>query len=146
MIIVQLIYISTIVGTPITQIENFVEEARVRNAARDITSLMLVTEKCYIHCIEGSRKVVSDLYNTISQDPRHEHCTILRLNEMSRREFSDFSAEISLLSDFGADEVNTICDPRTIDTFTITSAAAMSLLRRVAAHHRADQIHLNLSY
>jgi hypothetical protein len=146
MIIVQLIYISTIVGTPISQIPNFVESARERNKIRDITSLMLVTEKCYIHCIEGSRLVVSDLYNKISNDPRHSQCTILRLNEMSRREFSNFSAEISVLSEFGEAEVNTICDPRTIDPFTITSSAAMSLLRRVAAHHHADKIESNLSY
>jgi len=146
MIIVQLIYISAIVGTGIDNIENFAKEMRERNSSRDITSVVLITDKCYIHCIEGSRLVVSELFHKISSDPRHCRCTVLRLNEMAKREFSDFASEISRLSDFGIDEVNTICDPRTIDPFTITSSAAMSLLRRVAAHRRADIARAPLAY
>jgi hypothetical protein len=138
--VVQLIYISHFVGPTIAEDEKFIEGARTRNAASNITSIMLITEYCYIHCIEGERDVVSGLFIKIAQDPRHKDATILRFNEVSKREFSDFSAEISELRDFNiADNCNTIC-PDLLDIPTITSAKAMSLLRRVAAHHRANKI------
>ena len=144
--IVQLIYISYSIGTTIDKIENFTEGARERNIKQGITSIMLITDSCYIHCIEGERDVVSNLFVKITKDPRHRGATILRFNEMPKREFGDFNAVISKLSDFDTPECNTVCPLMNMDPSTITSAKAMNLLRRVAAHHRADQIHSNLAY
>ena len=139
--IVQLIYISHSIGDAIDTDEKFLEGVRARNAARGITSIMLVTESCYIHCIEGERDIVSSLFLKISQDPRHKNATILRFNEIKNREFSDFSAAISRLSKFNLnDSYNTVCPSMQIDITSITSAKAMTLLRRVAAHYRANQI------
>jgi hypothetical protein len=102
---------------------------------------MLITESCYIHCIEGERDIVSSLFLKIAQDPRHSDATILRFNETQKREFNDFSAAISRLSDFNiSNDYNTVHPTMHIDITSITSAKAMTLLRRVAAHHRANKI------
>ena len=144
--IVQLIYISYSVGDTIDQDFHFIEGVRERNTRRGITSIMLITESCYIHCIEGERNEVSNLFVKIAQDTRHHGATILRFSEMPKREFGDFSGAISRLSDFDTAEYNTVCPSMQIDPTSITSAKAMNLLRRVAAHYRADQNSSNLSY
>ena len=137
--VVQLIYISTPVGTTIDKIDNFMMGASERNIIKNITSIILVTPMHYIHCIEGDRHEVSKLYNKLVNDPRHTDCTILRLNEMPHREFSEFSAEISNLTEFDTDSINTVCLAGHINPCTITSSHAMTLLRRVAAHKRANR-------
>ena len=139
--VVQLIYISTIIGHAVITDDQFIIGARLRNTARGITSVMLVTDSCYVHCIEGEREIVSDLFIKIAQDTRHKNQTILRFNEVQKREFGDFSAAISELSEFNVnDNYNTVWPAIEIDITSITSAQAMSLLRRVAAHYRANQI------
>ena len=136
--IVQLVYISTPIGKKIDEIENFISSARERNAKKGISSIMLITECAYLHCIEGERAAVSELYNKICNDTRHSHCTILRFNELPKREFDDFHATVYRLSSFDTLGVNTVCPVSIIDLHTISAARAMTLLRRTAAHYRAD--------
>lgn len=144
--VVQLIYISSIIGIDVIGDDKFMEGVRARNASRGITSVMLVTDSCYVHCIEGERDVVSSLFIKIAQDPRHTNQTILRFSEVQKREFGDFFAAISKLSEFNvSNNYNTVCPAMQVDPLSITSAKAMSLLRRVAAHHRANQIDQNLT-
>lgn len=138
--IVQLIYISVSHGITVDKIENFFESARQRNAEIDLASILLITDTCYIHCLEGSRADVSKKYNKISQDARHSGCTILRFNDIAHREFSDFNAEFVRLSEFDNIEIDTICPDGTIDPHSITPLMAVTLIRRVAAHIRADRL------
>jgi tRNA U34 5-carboxymethylaminomethyl modifying enzyme MnmG/GidA len=134
--LVQLIYISTIVGITIDQIENYIDRARIRNLATGLAGIVMITDKNYIHYIEGERCDVSDKYNEmISFNHLHTKCTILRFNEISKREFPDFVAEYAKLSDISKEELSKL---PAAEPAVITAASAMSYIRRVAAHHRAD--------
>jgi hypothetical protein len=134
--LVQLIYISTIVGITIDQIENYIDRARIRNLASGLAGIVMITDRNYIHYIEGERGDVSDKYNEmVSFNHLHTKCTILRFNEIAKREFPDFIAEYGKLSDISKEELAKLCPP---DPFTITAATAMTFIRRVAAHHRVD--------
>lgn len=142
--LVQLIYISTIVGITIDLIENYIDSARLRNLRSGLAGIVLITDRYYIHYIEGERADVGDKYNEmVSFSHLHTKCTILRFNEIAKREFPDFSAEYAMLSDVAKSDISRVCP---IDPETMTSARAMSLIRRTAAHYRADQIHQNLAY
>ena len=135
--LVQLIYISTIVGVTIDLIENYIDGARLRNLRTGLAGILMITDKYYIHYIEGERADVSDKYNEmVSFSHLHMKCTILRFNEIAKREFPDFSAEYTKLSDIAKNEMDRVAP---IDPLTMTSAKAMSIIRRAAAHHRAER-------
>ena len=137
--LVQLIYISAIVDDSIDRMREFISTTRENNSKNSITSIILSFDRHYLHCIEGERNAVSELFADVSHNSHHSLCTIVRFNEVSRREFPDFSTEISNFSDFATNGVNTICPIDVANTDTISSASAMSLLRRVAAHTRAER-------
>ena len=139
--IVQLLYVSTKVGMSVDQTDEYLAGARARNIARDITGLVLITDLFYIHCIEGERDIINKLFLEICKDPRHKNQCILRYNNVREREFSEFSAEISLLSDFETKGLNALCGTESDDMTAITPILAMSLIRRLAAHHRAKIKH-----
>ena len=135
--LVQLVYISTIVGITIDLIENYIDAARLRNLRSGLAGIVLITDKYYIHYIEGERADVSDKYSEmVSFSHLHTKCTILRFNEIAKREFPDFLAEYATLSDVAKNDLSKMCP---IDSETMTSAKAMALIRLVAAHHRAER-------
>ena len=137
--LVQLVYISTCVGNQIDMDPEMFNAARARNIDRGIASVVLSNNIYYIHSIEGERDAVNKLYSTILRDTKHKNCIILRYLEISKKDFEDFSVAFARLSDFDTTDGNTVGSTITIDPETITSSIAMSLLRRVAAHHYAHE-------
>ena len=131
----QLIYISTIVGKTFDQMEDLREVARLRNIADNICGLLLITDNYYIHYIEGDRSAVNSKYREVSHYPLHTQCTILRFVEIPKREFPDLISTYVKLSDMAKEELSKLDK---IDPETIASATALSYIRRMVAHHRAD--------
>lgn len=134
--LVQLIYISTIVGVTFDQMEGLRETARLRNIADGICGLLLITDNNYIHYIEGERSAVIAKYEEVSHYSLHKQCTLLRFIEIPKREFPDFVSTYVKLSDIAKEDLAKLDK---IDPSTITSATALSYIRRMVAHHRADR-------
>ena len=134
--LVQLIYISTIVGVTIDQIENYIDSARIRNLGAGLAGLLLIADKHYIHYIEGERTEVSSKYYDVSTSAHQSKCIILKFSEITKREFPDFIAEYAKLSDMAKSELSKLGP---LDPEKITSATAMAYIRRVAAHHRVER-------
>lgn len=135
--IVQLLYMSRRIGPGVHESDDYITMARARNAELGITGLVLITDIFYLHCLEGERSVVSELYLKITDDPRHTDQVILRYSTLKEREFPEFSAEYALLTDFDNRDINTLCGTMAEDLHTVNSSQAKSLIRRLAAHLRA---------
>ena len=132
--LVQLLYISLHEGKTIENMDAFMAAARARNKKVGISSILLGTEKYYIHLIEGRRVNVNELYSRISNDPKHSNCTLIRYVDVKAREFSEWSAEYVAFSEFDAGDMNLLLPAGIIDINTITSAKAVTMLRRIHAH------------
>ena len=131
--LVQLLYISDHDGTIIPDIGNFMIDMRERNTEAHLSSILLSTDKNYIHLIEGSRIAVNGLYNKISKDVKHCNCTILRYIDIRTREFSQWKAEHVSMSSFRVDNIN-LLSSIDVHSDSITSAQAVTMIRRIHAH------------
>lgn len=115
-------------------LSKFMQESRERNAEEDLTSILLSTDKFYLHLIEGRRAKVNTLYNKINKDPKHFDCTIIRYVEIKKREFAEWHAEHVDVSEFIIGNMNLLLPNGDIDINTILSSQAVTMIRRIHAH------------
>jgi hypothetical protein len=132
--LIQLLYISKHNGTTINNLDNFMAANRTRNKANNLTSILLSTDKYYLHLLEGTRISVNALYNRISRDEKHYDCTILRYIEIKSREFDQWSAEHVSMNDFISDGFNLLFPRGEIHIDTLSATQAVTIIRRIHAH------------
>jgi hypothetical protein len=90
--LVRLMYGSQSRDLSYDQIEQIVAGARVFNAARDITGVLLMGDGRFLQCLEGGRAAVSDLYHhRILRDPRHTDVQLISLTTIPSRDFSGWA-------------------------------------------------------
>jgi len=134
--LIGFLYVAEISEVAIGQADHFVELVQSETREASIGSIALLCKNYYIHYMEGDRAAVNNRYCELLQFKDYIHCTILRCVEMYKCEFPDFVLKYANLSDIAKDELDIL---GTIDPATISSATAMTLIRRSAAHHRYDE-------
>ena len=73
------------------------EQARVRNARRDITGCLLFRDGVFIQLLEGSRIEVDMVFASISRDPRHHRVTVLVDEPITTRAFAQWAMAFRIL-------------------------------------------------
>lgn len=71
-------------------LDDILETARERNRRDNITGVLFFTTDFFLQCLEGSRKVVNDLYNELVTDSRHTDLVLLSYDDIDDRMFSDW--------------------------------------------------------
>jgi len=61
------------------------------NTAKGLTGMLLFGNGTFLQSIEGERAIVDPLIERISQDPRHRNVNILRRDEITERQYSEWS-------------------------------------------------------
>jgi hypothetical protein len=61
------------------------------NTAKGLTGMLLFGNGTFLQSIEGEAKVVDPLIERISKDPRHRDIKIVRRDEITERQYSDWS-------------------------------------------------------
>jgi hypothetical protein len=87
----QIIYIST--AQPMLTEDVLLEllsESQKRNAAREITGLLLLSDGNIIQIIEGPEDAAKALYEKISRDPRHRGVTLMTSRDIEARDFPNY--------------------------------------------------------
>ena len=72
-------------------VAEIVRNARIANAANDITGLLIFDGMRYSQQIEGPQKAVLTLMERIRVDPRHVNVEILHHASLAKRRFRTFS-------------------------------------------------------
>lgn len=95
-----LVYVSS-ARKPFTKPElvDLLTRARANNSRLGITGMLLYKDGNFIQILEGDRQEVENLYNIISQDPRHHDIIILDQGLSSERQFAEWSMGFRDLSD-----------------------------------------------
>jgi len=72
-------------------LDSILEHSRKKNPALGVTGILCVSENLFIQLIEGGRDEISNLYNTIARDHRHEQVRLLDYEEVDRRQFGNWA-------------------------------------------------------
>lgn len=93
--LIQLLYASEAVGVlPYGSLVGIMSHAQVQNPARGITGLLCYGSGQFLQALEGEREAVTALYHQIALDPRHDHCHLLSVTEIARRDFAEWSMKV----------------------------------------------------
>ncbi len=79
--------------------QSILETARRKNAAADITGMLLFGDGTFIQVLEGPRTAVDELLAVISADPRHTDVELLYDEMIDERAFSDWSMAYRVLTE-----------------------------------------------
>jgi Sensors of blue-light using FAD len=98
--LVRLVYASRLVA-PLSKsaTQQILSVADRHNSDQEITGYLCLSSLYALQCLEGPRDAVNSLYNRITNDDRHDTCTLLRYVEPWRRLFPGwhmgYSSELS---------------------------------------------------
>lgn len=99
-----LIYVSHAAdGLKSSDLHDILNKARQNNTTLGITGLLLYKNHRFMQLIEGREAVVRDLYQKISQDPRHRDLIVLQEGSEPKRQFPQWSMAFRDLNASGED-------------------------------------------
>lgn len=114
-----LIYLSTssIYFNPDT-LEDMLTDFRERNAAEEITGVLLYNYGQFLQFIEGSDKAVNKLIKKIEKDKRHHSLVILETGQLTERVFPDWSMSYRDISHVMTTNDESFADALPLQLFT----------------------------
>lgn len=74
-----------------TSVKAILTSARRHNHANQVSGLLCFNQHCFLQCLEGPRAIVSQTYERILADDRHEAAEIISFHYVPRREFDDWN-------------------------------------------------------
>ena len=90
--LVRLVYASRAKATLTpAQFDDILAVSRRNNQANGITGVLCTNTFIFLQMLEGGRKEVSETYNRIASDPRHQDVQLLHFEEIMSRKFADWS-------------------------------------------------------
>lgn len=97
---IQLVYVSSAIH-PFSNAElvELLKKARARNAAINVTGMLLYNDGNFIQALEGEEAAVRQLYARISADPRHRGTEVVIDEVIPERTFAEWSMGFRDLSD-----------------------------------------------
>lgn len=96
----EVLYVSTLAPeAPLSVVGDIAAKARLANAERDITGLLVFDGMRFCQQLEGGRKQVLALLERIRQDTRHINLQILHHGELAVRRFRRFSLGYCMVED-----------------------------------------------
>jgi hypothetical protein len=139
--LVQLIYVSTPKLGNREVINAELPKFQERNKLAGLGGMIWSHEHFILQLLEGERDKVNAIYRRIACDKRHENITLVRYNDVRQAEFTEWNfAVIDADPNYAhhdctdcTDFLATLIPDPTVVASTITSSAAMSIIRKAAA-------------
>ena len=90
--LLQIIYASA-ASRPLTarELADILATARRRNAAADISGMLVYNDGSFLQVLEGPEANVAALFAKIERDPRHANVKVLFRDRIAAKEFADWS-------------------------------------------------------
>jgi len=90
--LVHCIYCSaTTTDMNLEELQSLLDECRRKNAAAEITGILLYQNRSFFQVLEGQRSVVDTLYEKISEDKRHRRVTKVIVEPIEERAFKEWT-------------------------------------------------------
>ncbi len=91
MVLVRLIYCSTVNGIGDKEIDAIMDISRANNALDNITGALIYDGRHFLQCLEGSRPNVSKRFLIISRDIRHKDIELIDFSVITQRRFPQWA-------------------------------------------------------
>ncbi|MCW8929166.1 MAG: BLUF domain-containing protein [Gammaproteobacteria bacterium] len=104
--IIHLIYISSATSWPSeNDLKELLQQSRARNLRQNITGMLLYDNATYMQVLEGSKEDVHEIYNSILKDSRNNGNVTLVEEEISKRNFPNWSMGFKNLKSCSPEEL-----------------------------------------
>ena len=131
---IRLLYASRASKTLSPQaIESILEVSRKKNIERGVTGVLCYSSDVFLQVLEGGRGPVSQLYNLIAQDPRHDQVTLLHFEEITERRFAGWTMGQVNLTKINQSLLLKYSERPILDPFSLSGKVSMSLLDELIA-------------
>lgn len=133
--LVRLLYASRAVA-PLTAeiVESILEQSRWHNIPAGITGMLCYSDDLFIQVLEGSRQNVSEVYNKIVRDTRHNEVQLLIFEEIAERRFSNWTMGQVNLAKVNPSVLLKYSEKPAIDPFATSGRATLALLDELIAN------------
>lgn len=113
-------------------IQEILVSSRVNNKNRNITGLLMYSDRYFFQCLEGERKEVNKTYVNILSDSRHSKCTISSYTQVTSRLFPVWAMEQVKFSGVNNALVNKYSESGLFQPHEFSPAQAEAFLADVA--------------
>jgi hypothetical protein len=124
--LVRLLYVSQAVGPITTSVtSSILDLSSQSNKNEDITGVLCQGTGLYMQVLEGPRGSVNRLFAKIMADKRHEHIELLSMEDITHREFGQWSMALVHLS---KDDPMVKMKHPEFDPYSASSSEALKLM------------------
>ncbi|MEZ4671008.1 MAG: BLUF domain-containing protein [Anaerolineae bacterium] len=81
------------------ELVELLKECREKNAARDITGMLLYRDGFFIQALEGDAATIDAVYRKISADKRHRNILKISTENIDKRSFTDWAMGFNKIED-----------------------------------------------
>lgn len=132
--LVRLVYASRAVDdVSQEQLLNILSQSKANNPESGITGVLCSSGPVFLQCLEGGRMQINALYNRIAADPRHSDVVILSYQEISERDFANWSMGVVNLEQVNVSLLLKYSETATLDPYRVSGTASMALLHELMA-------------
>lgn len=114
-------------------VDNILAASRKGNPALGITGLLCYSGDIFMQVLEGGRDAVSQLYNTISQDPRHRDVVLLDYEEITERRFAGWTMGQVNLARVNPSILLKYSERPVLDPYAVSGKVSIALLEELIA-------------
>ena len=132
--LVRCLYASRVVN-PLNSglLDSILQQSCKNNPPLGVTGLLCFTKNIFIQIIEGGRDEVNQLYLTIARDDRHREVQLLAFDEVSQRQFSNWTMGQVDIDNINVSLVLKYSEKPEINHFVCSGQATMALLNDLVA-------------
>ena len=132
--LVRLLYASRAVDKISQEVMlEILSQSKANNPLIGITGVLCSSGLIFLQALEGGRMEVNALYNLIAADPRHNDVVILSYQEISERNFANWSMGLVNLEQVNPSLLLKYSQSATLDPYGVSGTASMALLHELMA-------------
>jgi hypothetical protein len=132
--LVQLLYASrTDPKSSAQHIQSIMEQSRRNNPPRGITGILCCSGDTFLQVLEGGRSAVNDIYNRITNDPRHMQVELLYYAEITERSFGNWTMGQVNLAKINPAVVLKYSETPQLDPYKVSGKVSIALLQEFIA-------------
>jgi Sensors of blue-light using FAD len=132
--LVRLLYVSRLADPAKPEvIDTILSECRAQNPAHGITGILCYGGGIFLQAIEGGRNAVSELYNHICKDKRHQDVVLLHFDEITERRFGGWTMGQANLSKLNTSIVLKYSEKPEFDPYGVSGKVSLALLEELMA-------------
>lgn len=117
------------------------EIAGLSNPAVGITGMLCYGSGQFLQALEGEREAVNTLYHHIEKDPRHTNCSLMLVEDITERDFGEWSMKVIDWTDAATAAVRTTLNGNShgevFNPRGMSGLDAANLLRQIGVAQRA---------